>query len=165
MKTSAFASAHAAAAAALFMGFVMQPAHAQAPPAAAPAITATAITTTPSDLYIAFGGRAGIAALMDDFVVRLKADPRTAPFFDKTNLPEFSRGLTDQLCMLSGGPCKYTGASMKKAHDDLDIRRRDFNALVEVLQDSMGAKGIPFSTQNRMLALLAPMHRDVVTKP
>lgn len=116
-------------------------------------------------LYAAFGERAGIAALMDDFVVRLKADKRTAPFFEKSNLAELSRGLTDQLCMLSGGPCKYTGASMKKAHDDLDIRRRDFNALVEVLQDSMDAKGIAFSTQNRMLALLAPMHRDVVTKP
>ena len=134
----------------------------------AQAQTATA-TANPaassSELYIAFGERAGIAALMDDFVVRLKADQRTAPFFEKTNLPELARGLTDQLCMLSGGPCKYSGATMKKAHDDLDIRRRDFNALVEVLQDSMGAKSIPFSAQNRMLALLAPMHRDVVTKP
>ena len=102
---------------------------------------------------------------MDDFVLRLKADKRTAPFFEKSNLSELARGLTEQLCMLSGGPCKYTGASMKKVHDDLDIRRRDFNALVEVLQDTMDAKGIPFSAQNRMLALLAPMHRDVVTKP
>lgn len=130
---------------------------AQAQPAAA--------AETPTGLYAAFGERAGIAALMDDFVVRLKADARTAPFFEKSNMPELARGLTEQLCMLSGGPCKYTGASMKKAHDDLDIRRRDFNALVEVLQDTMDAKGIPFSAQNRMLALLAPMHRDVVTKP
>ncbi len=125
----------------------------------------TATAEAPAGLYAAFGERAGISALMDDFVLRLKADLRTAPFFEKSNMPELARGLTEQLCMLSGGPCKYTGASMKKAHDDLDIRRRDFNALVEVLQDSMDAKGIPFSTQNRMLALLAPMHRDVVTKP
>lgn len=150
------------AAAALWIGLATLSAQAQTAiatvPAAAPAATS-------SELYLAFGERAGIAALMDDFVVRLKADQRTAPFFEKTNLPELARGLTDQLCMLSGGPCKYSGATMKKAHDDLDIRRRDFNALVEVLQDSMGAKGIPFSTQNRMLSLLAPMHRDVVTKP
>lgn len=154
------------AAAALLIGLATLSAQAQTAPAPAPALAAApAPVAATSELYIAFGERAGIAALMDDFVVRLKADPRTAPFFDKTNLPELARGLTDQLCMLSGGPCKYTGASMKKAHDDLDIRRRDFNALVEVLQDSMGAKGIAFSTQNRMLALLAPMHRDVVTKP
>ena len=150
------------AAAALWIGLATLSAQAQTATATVPAAAPAA---TSSELYLAFGERAGIAALMDDFVVRLKADQRTAPFFEKTNLPELARGLTDQLCMLSGGPCKYSGATMKKAHDDLDIRRRDFNALVEVLQDSMGAKGIPFSTQNRMLSLLAPMHRDVVTKP
>ena len=148
-------------AAALWIGLTTLSAQAQT----ATATATTNPTVSSSDLYIAFGERAGIATLMDDFVVRLKADQRTAPFFEKTNLPELARGLTDQLCMLSGGPCKYSGATMKKAHDDLDIRRRDFNALVEVLQDSMGAKSIPFSAQNRMLALLAPMHRDVVTKP
>ena len=150
-------------AAALWIGLTTLSAQAQTATANATATSNPAVSS--SDLYIAFGERAGIAALMDDFVVRLKAHQRTAPFFEKTNLPELARGLTDQLCMLSGGPCKYSGATMKKAHDDLDIRRRDFNALVEVLQDSMGAKGIPFSAQNRMLALLAPMHRDVVTKP
>jgi hemoglobin len=35
---------------------------------------------------------------------------------------------------------------------------------VEVLQQSMDAKRIPFTAQNRMLALLAPMHRDIITK-
>jgi hemoglobin len=51
---------------------------------------------------------------------------------------------------------------MDKAHRDLEITKADFNALVEVLQVSMRAKGIPFSAQNRMLALLAPMHRQIV---
>jgi hemoglobin len=27
----------------------------------------------------------------------------------------------------------------------------------------MDARNIPFSTQNQLLALLAPMHRDIVT--
>ena len=29
---------------------------------------------------------------------------------------------------------------------------------------AMGAQGIQFAQQNRLLALLAPMHRDVITK-
>lgn len=29
----------------------------------------------------------------------------------------------------------------------------------------MDAKGIPFAAQNRMLARLAPMHRDIITQP
>ena len=52
---------------------------------------------------------------------------------------------------------------MKTAHEGMEITRAHFNALVEVLQASMDAKGISFQRQNQILALLAPMHRDTVT--
>ncbi len=54
---------------------------------------------------------------------------------------------------------------MKKAHSGMDITKSDFNALVEVLQLSMDDQNIPFSVQNRMLARLAPMHREIVNTP
>jgi len=114
-------------------------------------------------IYQAWGGKAGIRAVMDDFVPRLVVDPRTAPFFKGVNLDNLTKQLTEQLCQEAGGPCTYQGAPMKLVHQDLEIRRRDFNALVEILQQSMDAKGIPFSAQNGMLARLAPMHRDIVT--
>jgi len=114
-------------------------------------------------LYQAFGEQAGIRALMDDFVVRLKADARIGDQFRETNLDNLAKSLTDQLCQLSGGPCVYKGPDMKTSHADRDITRAHFNALVEVLQQSMDARGIPFARQNQMLALLAPMHRDTVT--
>jgi len=53
---------------------------------------------------------------------------------------------------------------MVDAHAGLGIRRADFNALVEHLQDAMDAAGLPFATQNRLLARLAFSHRDVVTR-
>lgn len=114
-------------------------------------------------LYQAFGEEAGIRSLMDDFVIRLKADPRIGEQFKATNLANLAKSLSDQLCQLSGGPCVYKGPDMKTAHADRDTTRAQFNALVEVLQQSMDARGIPFTRQNQMLALLAPMHRDVIT--
>jgi hemoglobin len=114
-------------------------------------------------LYQAFGEEAGIRSLMDDFVIRLKADPRIGEQFKDTNLTNLAKSLSDQLCQLSGGPCVYKGPDMKTAHADRDTTRAQFNALVEVLQQSMDARGIPFTRQNQMLALLAPMHRDVIT--
>ncbi|MCU0763501.1 MAG: group 1 truncated hemoglobin [Hydrogenophaga sp.] len=114
-------------------------------------------------LYQAFGEQAGIRSLMDDFVVRLKADPRIGDQFANTNLENLARSLTDQLCQLSGGPCVYKGPDMKSSHANMDINKSHFNALVEVLQQSMDARGIPFTRQNQMLALLAPMHRDTIT--
>ena len=120
--------------------------------------------TAPNDqLYKAFGEKAGLVTLMDDFMVRLLADHRTGPHFKPSNQQRVKEQLVDQLCALAGGPCVYKGADMKSAHANLDIKKSDFNALVEVLQQSMDAKGIPFRTQNQMLALLAPMHRDTIT--
>jgi len=114
-------------------------------------------------LYKAFGEKAGLVTLMDDFMVRLLADPRTGPHFKPANQQRVKEQLVDQLCALAGGPCVYKGADMKSSHANLDIKKSDFHALVEVLQQSMDARGIPFRTQNQMLALLAPMHRDTIT--
>ena len=74
-----------------------------------------------------------------------------------------SESLAEQICNVTGGPCKYTGANMKKAHIDMKIKKSDFNAVVEGLQDAMTAHNIPFRVQNQLLARLAPMHRDVIT--
>jgi hemoglobin len=114
-------------------------------------------------LYRELGERAGLTALMDRFVDALYVDPRIGAQFQKTNRKFLKQQLADQLCKVAGGPCVYDGADMKSAHADLDITRADFNALVEVLQVSMDAQGVPFATQNRLLARLAPMHRDVIT--
>jgi hemoglobin len=114
-------------------------------------------------LYKAFGEKAGLVALMDDFMARLLADPRTGPHFQPANQQRVKEQLVDQLCALGGGPCVYKGADMKSSHANLEIKKSDFHALVEVLQVSMDAKGIAFRKQNEMLALLAPMHRDIIT--
>jgi hemoglobin len=114
-------------------------------------------------LYKAFGEKAGLVSLMDDFMVRLVADERTGPFFRPANQQRIKEQLVDQLCSLSGGPCVYKGADMQSSHANLDIKKSDFHALVEVLQASMDAKGIPTRKQNEMLALLAPMNRDIIT--
>jgi len=116
-------------------------------------------------LYQAFGEETGIRSLMADFVLRLRADARIGEQFKETNLDNLAKQLSDQLCQLSGGPCVYKGPDMKTAHSDMDVTRAHFNSLVEVLQQTMAARGISFQRQNQMLALLAPMHRDVVNTP
>jgi hemoglobin len=120
----------------------------------------------PSDdsVYQAWGRKAGIRAVMEDFFVRLQADARTGPFFKNANRERLVTQLTEQLCQESGGPCKYEGAPMGPVHASMNIGKGDFNALVAVLQESMDAKGIPFSAQNGMLARLAPLHREIITK-
>jgi len=149
--------------AALCSAFAFGAARAQAPAPAAPA-TPDPLMKAPADdsLFQALGAQPGIDRIVGDFVPRLVADPRTGEFFRKTNQDHLRLMLAQQFCVVSGGGCVYTGLPMKTAHQDMDISKGDFNALVEVLQASMDAQGVPFATQNKLLARLAPMHREIV---
>ena len=112
----------------------------------------------------AFGGRDGVGRVVDAFVGRNLADPRIGDIFKGQDLVRLRRVLGEQFCFLLGGGCEYTGRSMKDAHRDLGIQTADMGALVENLQWAMAREGVPFSAQNRLLAKLAPMKRDVVER-
>lgn len=140
-------------------GAVFMPARAQAPQSdPAPAHPELV------DTFHAFGGEAGLAALMEDFVARLVADPRTHRFFADIDQVALKQHLVEQFCAVLGGGCAYTGRDMVEAHAAFGIDRAAFNALVEDLQAAMSARGVPFRAQNRLLAVLAPMHRDIINR-
>ncbi len=130
----------------------------------AAAQTEPARADTPAAFH-AFGERAGLEALVEVFMIELVDDPRTRPYFADVDQKRVKAMLVDQFCVQLGGPCTYTGKTMKEAHAQLTIHTGEFNALVECLQRAMDKRGIPFAMQNRLLAKLAPMHRDVVTPP
>jgi len=124
--------------------------------------TYTAAIPANDALYQQLGGETGLVKLMDDFMARLLADPRMNSFFKEIDQKHVKEQLVAQFCEVSGGPCKLKSPDMKRVHAGFDIDRASFNALVEVLQQAMDAQGISFSAQNRLLAQLAPMHRDIV---
>jgi hemoglobin len=111
-----------------------------------------------------FGERQGLVLIMDDFMQNLLGDERISRYFAKVDQPRLKTMLVDQFCQILGGPCRYSGASMDEVHAGLNIGVSDFNALVEDLQAAMDKHGVPFASQNKLLARLAPMHRVVVTR-
>jgi len=126
--------------------------------------TAPAFAEDPA-LIQKFGGAAGMVKIVDDATNIWLADPRIKDTFDDINLVRFKKHLSDQLCELVGGPCKYTGRNMYEAHKGLHLNTAEFNALAEDLQVAMDKNHVPFFAQNRLMALLAPMQHDVVTRP
>lgn len=117
-----------------------------------------------AELLGAFGGKPGIEALADSFVDQVRGDRQVGHYFEKTKLPRFKTQIADQICQLLAGPCVYDGDSMQASHADLHIPKADFLRVVELLQSSMDQRGIPFAVQNQLLARLAPMHRDIITR-
>lgn len=115
-------------------------------------------------LFAAFHGKAGVDRIVDDFVRRITTDKRIAETFKGHDLVRLRRTLAEQFCFILGGGCAYTGRDMKTAHKDLGLQTADVAALVENLQAAMRAEHVPFAAQNRLLAKLAPMKRQVVER-
>jgi len=115
-------------------------------------------------LYRDLGGKEGITKIVEhEFVYHLK-NPQIKAQFDDVSLDHLKGQLVIFICELTGGPCVYTGHDMAIVHKGMHLSDADFDALTEDLQLAMDEIGIPFATQNRLLARLAPYERQVVTK-
>jgi len=116
---------------------------------------------TEPTLYDDLGGKPVMDKVIADMLDLALADPRMAPIFADSDMERLEKLLIIHTCHIADGPCAYDGQDMRRAHDGLGIRTLHFNTLVENLQQAMDDQDIPFRTQNRFLARLAPMHDDV----
>jgi len=125
----------------------------------------TAMTAEASDtVFDHFGGKAGISKVIDDFLVIWQGDPRISDRLADADVDRLGALLKEQVTQLTGGPANYSGKDMQTAHAQMGLHNADFNALAEDLQLSMEKNGIASRDQNRLLAKLAPMQKQIVTK-
>ncbi|MES2959326.1 MAG: group 1 truncated hemoglobin [Pseudomonadota bacterium] len=115
-------------------------------------------------LHDRLGGSARIAGVVDRTIDRSAADPRTKRSFDGIKLKAVKDSLTQQLCAIGGGGCRYEGATMADAHKDARIRAAEFDALVTILREELDRAGTDPAAKNELLRLLAPMKRDIVVE-
>ncbi|HEY1796281.1 MAG TPA: group 1 truncated hemoglobin [Stellaceae bacterium] len=115
-----------------------------------------------TSLYEALGGKDGLTRLATAMLDIASKDPRTHDQFGNVSFEWLTPRLAAYFCMRVGGPCKYPGRDLHAAHEGLHVSVGEFNAVVEDLQIAMDRQGIPFWTQNRFLALLAPTEHDIV---
>jgi len=111
-----------------------------------------------------FGGKAGIAKVIDDFLGVWQGDPRINGALKDADVERLGSLLKEQITQLTGGPAIYSGKDMKSAHQAMGLHNADFNALAEDLQHAMDKNGVPVRAQNKLLAKLAPMQHVIVTK-
>jgi hemoglobin len=115
-------------------------------------------------LYARLGGEQKVTLVVGELIDHSASDPRTKRSFDGVDIPRVKKLLVEQICELTGGGCKYSGDSMHDVHAGLGIDQTEFYGLVEVLRESMRKHGIALRERNELLAILAPMKRDVVER-
>jgi hemoglobin len=113
-------------------------------------------------LFEQLGGASRLRGAVNEFVLLMQADDRINFTFADTDLTKFKQLLYDQLCALANGPCKYTGRDMRTSHAKLNITDAQFNALAEDLYSALDRVHVPYRLQNKLVAMLAPMERDIV---
>jgi hemoglobin len=118
-------------------------------------------------LYKRLGGYDAIAAVTDDFIGRLIGDPRFAKFFAGASTDskgKIRQHVVDQLCNATGGPCLYTGRTMKQSHAGLGITEEDWNASVKHLVASLDKFKVPEAEKAELLAIAGTLKADIVEK-
>ena len=124
---------------------------------------ATNPSTSPT-LYSRLGGEKVVRQVVNETIDQASTDPRTKRSFADVKLQRVKDNIHDQICSLTGGGCKYTGDPMDKVHKGLANTEAEMNLVVQWLRDALDRHGVHTREKNELLAILAPMKRDIVTQ-
>ncbi|BCO34077.1 group I truncated hemoglobin [Mycobacterium heckeshornense] len=118
-----------------------------------------------ASLYHRIGGYDVIAAVIEDLFNSLRADPAFARFASGRSLDSQARAqqlLVEQMCDLSGGPCRYLGRDMKTSHAGLGITEAEWNANMQYAAAALAKNGIGEAEKAEFLGLFERYRHDIV---
>lgn len=127
-------------------------------------------TTQPEkkSLYQRLGGYDALAAVTDDFIGRLVADPQLSRFLKGLSVDsqkKLRQHFLDFMCNATGGPCLYVGRDMKTVHQGLGINDKDWQAGVADLIATLNKFKVPKGEADEVVAAVASLKGDIVEKP
>jgi hemoglobin len=131
------------------------------------AYSAAAQATQPS-LYDRLGGVYSIAAVIDDFIERLlvNATLNANPAINEARARVPKAGLkfhvTALVCEVTGGPCKYTGRTMKESHKHLNITAAEWAAMVADFKATLNKFKVPPREQQELITIVESTRNDIV---
>ena len=129
--------------------------------------TARAQVKQPS-LYERLGGVYSIASVVDDFIERLlvNATLNANPAIKEARARVPKAGLkfhvTALVCEVSGGPCKYTGRTMKESHQRLNITPAEWDAMVADFKVTLNKFNVPQREQQELITIVGSTKTDIV---
>lgn len=122
-----------------------------------------------SSLYTKLGGYNAIAKVIDDSATFIFADPLIGKYFIglSTNSTQRLRQLlVDQFCQAAGGPCVYTGRTMKLSHSGMNggLTNSEFNAFAKDVSQALDKNSVNPSAKADVLAFVESLRKGIVEK-
>jgi len=128
---------------------------------------ATAQQPPEKSLYERLGGYNAVAAVVDDFIARLAADPQLQKFLvglSTDSKKKLRQHVLNQFCQATGGPCLYTGRDMKTAHAGLGITEKEWDAGARHLVAALDKFKVPEREKSEVVAFVTSLKKDIVEK-
>lgn len=119
-------------------------------------------------LYDRLGGVYPIATVVDTFIELLfvnnvlNANPAIKEARDRVPKAGLKYRVTALVCQASGGPCKYTGRSMKESHAQLYITEREWQAMLDDFRRTLNNYQVPEREQKELVAIVESTKKDIV---
>ena len=126
--------------------------------------------TTASPLFDRLGGLKGITLVVDDFIDRLvinetlNQNPAIDAGRKASPAPYLKFQVSQMVCAVTGGPCKYTGLAMKDSHAHLNISEKEWGVMAGEFQKSLDKFKVPVAEQKELFAIVGTTHDDIVTR-
>jgi len=123
----------------------------------------------PKTLYQRLGGARAVAAVVDDFIDRVKinavvnANPVVKEGFNKGSTPGLKYLVTEIVCMACGGPQKYTGGGMRSIHAGMKITDKEWDAFAGDFKGSLDKFKVPETEQGELFTIVGSLKPDIVT--
>jgi hemoglobin len=119
--------------------------------------------TVEISLYYVIGGRPAVVAAVDKFFARLLDDPVLGPFFP-TGVDLKHRGFVITfLAQALGGPERYHGPDLGRAHGHLGITDAHFDRTAGHLDAALEELGLPRDLVDRIIGIVAGLRPTLVT--
>jgi hemoglobin len=118
-------------------------------------------------LYSQLGGYDGIATVTDAFLTKLGKDKKLGRFFvghSDSSLRRIRQDIVEFLCEKSGGPCFYTGRSMKEAHAGLRISKEDWKTSNKLFGEVMNELKVDKKLQGKVVEFVSTLEKDIVER-
>ena len=123
------------------------------------------MSDTTTTLYQRLGGYDAIAAVADDLLSRLRADPQLGRFWAHRGEDGVNREkqlLIDFLCASAGGPTYYRGRDMLLCHRGMHISESDWNVFLGHAAATLAKFQVPDAEQHEVVAFIQGLKKEIV---
>ncbi|EJL20384.1 group 1 truncated hemoglobin [Brevibacillus sp. BC25] len=117
-----------------------------------------------STFYEKYGGEDTVAKVVDYFYELVLADDTVNHFFKNTDMEKQRKHQTKFISYALGGPNQYSGQSMAKAHEGMNLQPIHFDAIVRHLRDALTHFGVSEEDIAGALSKVGSLRDDILHK-